>query len=286
MPAGVSAASRKRSSASSSTSIDVRTVRPVGMSDAVRHRRRRVHEEPPRALAGARAPRERRVLVGKAGVDAERVGDARVNELAALVERTEFLAEAVHGLARRERQRGGPMSALAHAAERRQPGEAAEVLVGDGAGDRRAAMKEAKAQRRGGDLERALARRERPGAAFPGRHRARLGPAEDEAIVGPGARSHAQPEHARAVAGDFEDVAGRRRERRARRRRAETLQRVEPDEGGGVESHARRGYVGRMRLNRRTWVRAGPARRPASRRCRRTAEGARAPPRRAFAAPR
>ena len=49
----------------------------------MRHRRGRVHEQAPTA----RAPGERRVLVGGLGIDAERVLDARAQELAAVVQR-------------------------------------------------------------------------------------------------------------------------------------------------------------------------------------------------------
>ena len=137
----------------------VRAVRPVRIADAVRDRRRRVHEHAPGARAGAGTPRERRVLVREPGVDAERVDDVRIDELSALVERAELLAEAVHRLARAKRERGKPPTALPHAAEGRQPRGTAEMLVGDRARDRRAAMEQSKTQRRRGDLERRLARR-------------------------------------------------------------------------------------------------------------------------------
>ena len=223
MPAGVSAASRKRSSASSSTCIAYERCDQSGCPTPCVTRRRRVARRAP--TRPCRCPGSRRTARSctTAGVDAERVGDLRVDELPALVERAELLAEAVDGLAGREREAPRvqcppwrtPAERTAAAV---QPRKCSSVID---AGDGRAAMQEAKAQRRGGDLERRLARRERPGAAGPRATVHALVAADDEAVVGPGARSRAQPEHARTVARDFEDVAGRRRERRARRRRAE-----------------------------------------------------------------
>src|SRR4030095_15956484 len=106
-------------------------VRPVRMADAVRHHPRRMDENAPRAVAAPGAPCERDVLVRRAGVDAERIDDVRVDELPALVERTEFLAETVHRLTRRERERRDPLSALALAAEGPEPCPAAGLLGGD-----------------------------------------------------------------------------------------------------------------------------------------------------------
>ena len=222
----------------------VRAVRPVRVPDAVRHARRRMDEHAPRALAGAGAPRERRVLVGLAGVHTLRVDDPRVDQLPALVERPEFFAEAVHGLARRERQGRGPLPALAGAAERRQPRRAAKMLVGDRPGDRCAAMEKPEAQWRGREFERGVARGEFPGAVLARLDGARLGAPDDETVVGLRARSRAQPEHAGPVAGHFEDVARRRRERHARRGGAEALQRIEANgstwrRGSWAASHCR-----------------------------------------------
>ncbi len=109
----------------------VRAVRPIGVPDAMRDERRSIDADAPRALAGAGAPGERRVLVRGSGVDAERVDDLRVDELSALVERAELLAEAVHRLAGCKRNRSDPLAALAQPAECRKPRCAADVLVGD-----------------------------------------------------------------------------------------------------------------------------------------------------------
>ena len=79
-------------------------MRPAGVADAVRHGRGGVHEQPP----AARAPGERRVLVGGFGIDAERILDPRAQQLAAVIERPPFLAVTEHGLAALERQRREP----------------------------------------------------------------------------------------------------------------------------------------------------------------------------------
>jgi hypothetical protein len=76
---------------------------------------------PQAPLPVPRAPRERRILVGEPGVDAERIDHPRMNQLAALVERAEFFTEA--SIRARPRRARAPRSnaRLAHAGERRQP---------------------------------------------------------------------------------------------------------------------------------------------------------------------
>ena len=66
-------------------------------------------------------PRERRVLVRAAGVDAQAVLDLRVHELPALVERAELLAQPVDGLARGERELAGQRMAAMDRALRNSP---------------------------------------------------------------------------------------------------------------------------------------------------------------------
>ena len=258
----------------------VRAVRPFRVADAVRHARRRVDEHAPRALAGARAPRKRRVLVGLAGVDALRVDDLRVDQLPALVERPEFFAEAVYGFARRERQGRCPLPTLACAAERRQPCRAAKMLVGDRPCNRCAAMEQPEAQWRGREFERGVARRECPGAVLARFDGARLGAPDDKAIVGLRARPRAQPEHTRPVTGHFEDIACRGRKRHARCGRVEALQRIEAKDRRGVEGHGQRRVQVRVKFSRRTGARPVPARPPPWRRGRRktAAAPARRPP--------
>ena len=109
----------------------VGAVRPVGMADTVRHPARRVDEYSPRGLSRTEAPAERHVLVRQTGVDAERVFHLRFDQLAALVERAEFLAQPVHGLARSERKGGDPLLPRARPADDGQARETAEVLVGN-----------------------------------------------------------------------------------------------------------------------------------------------------------
>ena len=215
----------------------VRAVRPVGTSDTVGDHAGRVHEHAPCAPAVAGAPGERNVLVRMPGVDAERVDDLRMDDLAALVERTEFLAETVHGSARGQRHRDGPLVALAHAAEGRQPGEAAKMLVGGRAQHLRAAMRQPEFQRRARDLEHGIPRRECDRAVFGLRDVAGLRLTDDEPVVGPRVGAHAQPEHAGTEAGDLQHVARRRRERGTGSRRADALGCVETEERGRFELH-------------------------------------------------
>ncbi len=216
----------------------VRAVRPVRIADTVGDHAGRVHEHAPCAVAVAGTPGERNVLVRMPCVDAERVDDLRMDDLAALVERAEFLAEPVHRRARGQRHRDGPLVALAHAPERRQPGEAAKVLVGRRAQHLRTAMLQPESQRRTGDLEHGIARRERDRAVVGLRDVAALRLAEDEPVIGSGIGTHAQPEHAGTEAGDLQHVARRRRERGARSGRADALGRVESEESGRFELHA------------------------------------------------
>src|SRR5438128_994602 len=102
-------------------------MRPIRMSDRVRHHAGRVHERAPGAAPVAGTPCERRVLVGKPRVHAQRVLDLRMNQLSPLVERPELFAKAVNGIAGRKRERGAPQAALTQPAERWQPSEAAKV---------------------------------------------------------------------------------------------------------------------------------------------------------------
>ncbi len=163
-------------------------------------------------------------------------------------------------------------------------------------------MQQTERERRGNELERRLAGGESPRPRVAACRRACLRARNDQAVVGPRVRSRAKPEHAGPVAGHLEDVPGRRREFGAGSRRADTLQRVEPQESCDVERHApgRRGLQrkahwcaptlaavaaalppeadsspavlgGPAALIRRIWVRAAPAHRPPSRRCRPTA---------------
>ena len=247
----------------------IAAVRPVGVPDAVRNPPRRVHEHAPRAATRARTPRERGVLVRQAGIDPERVLDLRVDQLPALVERAEFLAETVYGLARGERQRRGPLAALLDATERRQAGVAAEVLVGDRRGDGRTLPQQAEGERTAGDLERGVTGAERGQRRVGLGDRAGLGSPDDDPVVGPRAGADAQPKHARAVARHLEDVAGGGRERRAGGRGVDGPWFLEPQVVRRVE-------VQDHVVSPRTRARGGRGRRRASRRARPIGEGARA----------
>ncbi len=235
---------------------------------------RRMHEHAPCTASGAGAPRERRVLVREAGVDAERVLDLRMDELTALVERTELLAETVHRLAGSERERSRPFAALTDAAERRQAREAAKMLVGDRARDRRASPQQAEPQRTARHFERCLAGGKAGDAGFRLRYRARLRAADEDAVVGPRVRADPHAEHAGTEAGHLENVARGRRERSAGRRRVDRARVLEAQIVGRIEVQEHRRIFGSSRRNA---ARASPARRRASRRCRRIAAGARAP---------
>src|SRR5438067_2882284 len=137
-------------------------MRPIGMADAVRDHPGRMHERAPRAFTFAGTPRERRVLVRKPRVDAERVLDLRMDQLSPLVERSEFFAEPVHALAASQRERGCPQSALSQTAEIRQTRKAAKVLVGDRAEYRTRFPEQSKSQRRAADFEHRVAGGESP----------------------------------------------------------------------------------------------------------------------------
>ena len=91
-------------------------------------------------------------------------------------------------------------------------------------------LDEAYAQRLPGELESRIARAENP-PAIPLSNFAALDAADDQAVVRPGVRADPQAEDAGAEAGNFEYVAGVGRKRRTRRRRAETVRRIDADEG-------------------------------------------------------
>ncbi len=256
-------------------------MRPIRVSHAVRHHARRMHPGPPRAAAGTGPPCERRVLVRKARIHAQRILHLRMDELAALVQRAEFFAESIDGFARGKRHRRGPESAALHAPERRQARPAAKVLVGDRREQRRALPQQPESQRRAGDLEHRVVGRDRPPARRRFRDGARLGAADDQSIVRTRVGAEAQPERAVAVGRDFEEVAGGCREGNAGRRRAQALQCFQAQVGSRVEKH--RG-VGARGVSRRIEVRAVPGYRRRARRCRRIAAGGRARPLRASAA--
>ena len=172
-----------------------------------------------------------------AGIDALRVLDPRVDELTALVERAELLAEAVDRLAGRERERGGPLVAAAQPADGGQPRRSVDAKIGAGFEQQAVVVQQPQAQRRFDDFERGVPGGERPRSGPRARHRARLRLADDDAVVGPVGGTGAQAEHAGAAGGDLEDVAGRRREGDARRRGAETPLGVERQIDGRIERH-------------------------------------------------
>ena len=95
----------------------VGSMRPVGVPDAMRDPSGRVHENSPRVLAGARTPAERSILVRQPGVDAQGVGDLRMDDLAALVQRTELFSEAVHRFTGCKCERAHPLRRPARAAD-------------------------------------------------------------------------------------------------------------------------------------------------------------------------
>ncbi len=103
----------------------VAAMRPGRVADRVGDLRRRVDEDAP----AAGRPGKGDVLVGEGGVDAKRVLVAREDELAAVVERAELLAQAVDRLARAERQTHQPTAGAA--GETRQPEPAGEMPIGD-----------------------------------------------------------------------------------------------------------------------------------------------------------
>src|SRR4029453_11343838 len=112
-----------------------------------------------------------------------------MNQLAALVERSEFLAQPVHRLPGRERERRRPLSALPPPAERRKPRKATKMFVGRRAKYQCVAMQKTKAQRRGEDFEGRVARSEREAAVVILGNGARLGARLHEAVVGLGVRA-------------------------------------------------------------------------------------------------
>ena len=272
MPAGVSRGEQEEVERLVVDDHRVAAMRPVRMADAVRHHAGRVHEHAPRAAAGAGAPRERRVLVREAGVDAERILDLRMDELAALVERAEFLAEAVDRLARLRART--PRSTVRRARTRPNAGSRVQPRKCSSVIDvqhRRALPQQAEAQRR---RRRARASRRRwrtstcRGAWL--RRRARARAADDEAVVGPRVGTEAQAERAA------------RRSAVTSRMSPVDVANDAPDAGRAEAALRSRGAgrrwdrAARDGASRRTAARAGRARRRASRRCRPTAAGARA----------
>src|SRR5437773_1548910 len=207
------------------------------MANAMRHHARRVNEDAPCTLTFARAPRERRVLVRKARVDAERIFDLRMNQLATLVEPSEFFAQPVHALFAAQCERGGPQAALTDAAERWQARKTAKMLVRDRAEYRAVFPEQLKPQRRSFDLQDCVACDEPPRPRRSRRCFAGCCPSPHNAVVGQCARSHPQSEHAFAEARHFEDIAGRRCERRAECRRVDALMRLDAKKRGRVEVH-------------------------------------------------
>src|SRR5438094_2998325 len=140
----------------------VASVRPVRMADAVRHHARRVNEDAPCTMTFARAPCERRVLVGEARVDTERILDLRMNQLSTLVERSELFAQPVHVLVAAQRERRRPQAALADAAERWQTRKTAKMLVRGRTEYRAVFPEQLKPQRRTFDFQDRVARDEPP----------------------------------------------------------------------------------------------------------------------------
>ncbi len=215
-------------------------MRPLRVADAVRDAAGRVDVHPPRAAAPRRSPCERRARQRTVGAGGLRVAHPGARPLPALVERSALLAQAVDRPAGGQRQRGKPLPAAAPAAQRRISRRAVHAhlrarLQYDGA-----LVQQAQAQRRGRDLERAVAGRERPDSGRGLRDGARLGARLHDPVVGPGCGARLDAEDARTVAGGLEHVAGRRREGDPRCGRAEAALPVEREERGGIEWHRRR----------------------------------------------
>ena len=139
-------------------------VRPFGVADAVGDPSGCVDEDAPRRLARARAPAERNILVGEPGVDAKRVFDLRLDQLPALVERAEFLAQPVHRLAGAQCEGGDPLRSRARATDHRQAREAAEMFIGDRSENPLIVVKEPDRQRLASDFQPRVAGSECPGA--------------------------------------------------------------------------------------------------------------------------
>src|SRR6185437_4071394 len=100
-------------------------MRPFRITHAVTDATHRIDEYAP----SFGTPAERRILVRQLGVDAQRVHDVRVQELAATIQRGKLLAQSVDRLSRCERERCNP--ALFVSAEAWQARPAAEVLISD-----------------------------------------------------------------------------------------------------------------------------------------------------------
>src|SRR6266480_2568614 len=117
------------------------------MPDAMRDPSGRVHENSPRVPTGARTPAERSILVRQPGVDAQGVGDLRMDDLAALVQRTELFSEAVYRLTGCKCERAHPLRRPPRAADDGKPGEAAKMFVGGRNQHRLVLIQEAESQR-------------------------------------------------------------------------------------------------------------------------------------------
>src|SRR5258706_1957085 len=170
----------------------IRAVRPFGTSDPVRHIGRRVDEHAPGARlasAAARTPAERRGFVGEPAVHAERIFDARLHELTALVQRAELLAESVDRLPGGAREASDPLLPAARAADYGQARETAEMFVGDRGEQQLVLVKEAQLERLSRQLEARAARAEHPYPGLGLRDLAALRAAEYEPVIWPGVRS-------------------------------------------------------------------------------------------------
>ena len=221
----------------------VGAMRPFRIPDAVHYPARRVDQYAPgtalRACAGPWTPAERHALVGEPGVDAQRVVDARGHELPPLVKRPEFLAQTIDRFTRSQCKGGDPLLARPRAADHGQTRKAAIVLVGDRCDDRLLVVQQPNAQRFAGQFEAGPAGGEGPYAGVGLRDVTALRAADHQAVVGPGIRADAQAEHAGTETGDFEHVAGTRREGASGGRHAEAARSGKADKPGRVKLHRR-----------------------------------------------
>ena len=226
----------------------VGALRPVGITDAVQHARRRVDVDAPGAAAGARAPAERhaRARCGRRGIG---LLDLRLHQLAALAERSGLCAQAVYRLARSQRVRSDPRLSLTRAADRRQSRLPVASTVGDRREHRLSGMQKPKRQRGSGELERSIARRERPRAARRLRDIAALCAGREQPIVGACVGTDAQAEDPRTEAADLEHVTGRGGERGARRRCVEAAGCIDPKVVARVESHGAPARICNVRVD-------------------------------------
>src|SRR5947207_9299333 len=146
-----------------------------------------------------------------------------MDQLPALVERAEFFTQPIDVLSALQCECGSPQPPLPDAAENRQAGKTAKMLVRNRTEYRAAFPEQLKPQWRTLDFQCRVACGESPWPRCRGSYVAGCGASQHDAVIGPRTGSNAQAKHAFANALHFEDIADRTADRRSEVRRVDAL---------------------------------------------------------------